>query len=74
MKQNIIEPKFNVGDNIKLKALTKNNKIVKIPGKILTNNTIDYLLLNAVYDIEVINEQKEKIVYMHINEQFIGKA
>ena len=73
MKQKITQPKFNVGDNIKIKALDPNNKVVKIPGKILTNNTIDYMLLNAVYDIEVENNQNEKIIYMHINEYFVSK-
>lgn len=49
----IKDPMFDVGSPVLLTNKKKDGTLEDIPGMIISNNTIDYVTLEAVYDIEI---------------------
>ena len=65
-------PKFKVGK--KIKSVFKTQDGTKLSnGVIISNNTIDFVTLTALYDVEIENldEQGQKIIIKNVVESFI---
>lgn len=52
-KKEIKDPMFETGAPVLLTNKKKDGSLEDIPGVIVSNNTIDYITLEAVYDIEI---------------------
>ena len=69
----ILPPKYNVGDRFEIKLSNANNSIKhKTIGTIISNNTIDFLTFDAIYDVETeeIDFIGRKIMFESVPEHF----